>query len=224
METKKAKIFNVIILDKSGSMQSIARQAMDGVNETLGSIRSSQLRNPEQDNYVTLVAFCGCERRTIYDATPIADARDITASDYRPCCTTPLYDAVGFTITRMHNEVEGHRAAVSVTIITDGYENSSREYTGEAVKSLIDSYKKQGWLFAYIGADHDVEAVAARLSIQHTLTFDKTAEGTAKMFSTGNVARSKWSKKMSELLVDDSLSDEALPMGMLDANEDYFDK
>ena len=63
----KTKIFNVMILDKSGSMNSIARQAVTGVNETLASIRSQQLKNPEQDNYVTLVAFCGCELKTIYD-------------------------------------------------------------------------------------------------------------------------------------------------------------
>ena len=92
------------------------------------------------------------------------------------------------------------------------------------MKSLIDSYKKQGWLFAYIGADHDVEAVAATLSIQHTLKFDKTAAGTAQMFSSDNMARTCWSKKMAALLTDDSVSDADLPTGMQDANEDYFDK
>ena len=100
--TMKTKIFNVMILDKSGSMNSIARQAVTGVNETLASIRSQQLKNPEQDNYVTLVAFCGCELKTIYDQVPIAETKDLTDSDYRPCCMTPLYDAVGTTITRIH--------------------------------------------------------------------------------------------------------------------------
>ncbi|MBQ5467044.1 MAG: VWA domain-containing protein, partial [Muribaculaceae bacterium] len=96
--TNKNKIYNVIILDKSGSMSSIAKQAVDGVNETLGAIRSSQLKDPTQDNYVTLVAFCGCELRTIFDNVPIAEVRDITRKDYQPCCMTPLYDAIGKTI------------------------------------------------------------------------------------------------------------------------------
>ena len=172
--TNKTKIYNVIILDKSGSMSTIAKQAVDGVNETLGGIRSSQLKDPTQDNYVTLVAFCGCELRTIYDNTPIAEVRDITPNDYRPCCMTPLYDAVGTTITRLHPIVTDNKGAAAVTIITDGYENASHEYSGKAIKDLIERYKNEGWMFAYIGADHDVEAVAAQMSIDNTLVFDKT--------------------------------------------------
>ena len=45
----KTKVFNVIILDKSGSMSSIARQAVDGVNETIGSIRSAQEITPTRN-------------------------------------------------------------------------------------------------------------------------------------------------------------------------------
>ena len=67
----KTKVFNVIILDKSGSMSSIARQAIDGVNETIGSIRSAQEKNPDQEHIVTLVAFCGCEMKAIYDNVPV---------------------------------------------------------------------------------------------------------------------------------------------------------
>ena len=102
METKKMKVYNVIVLDKSGSMSSIARQAVDGVNETIGSIKSAQEKNPDQEHIVTLVAFCGCELKTIYDNVPVAEVKPLTDRDYRPCCMTPLYDAVGTTITRVH--------------------------------------------------------------------------------------------------------------------------
>ncbi|MBR2084702.1 MAG: VWA domain-containing protein, partial [Muribaculaceae bacterium] len=88
-------VYNVIILDKSGSMSSIARQAIDGVNETIGSIKSAQEKNPDQTHLVTLVAFCGCEMKTIYDNVPVAEATTLTDKDYRPCCMTPLYDAIG---------------------------------------------------------------------------------------------------------------------------------
>ena len=60
-------VYNVIILDKSGSMSNITRQAIDGVNETIGSIKSAQEKNQDQKHLVTLVAFCGCEQRIIYD-------------------------------------------------------------------------------------------------------------------------------------------------------------
>ena len=219
--TKKAKIYNVIILDKSGSMSSIRRQAIDGVNETLAAIRSSQLRDPEQDNYVSLVAFCGCEMKNIYDATPIGDVKDITSEQYVPCCMTPLYDAVGMTVTKMQKTVSDERAAVSVTIITDGYENASQEYSGAAVKALIEACKQAGWLFAYIGADHDVEMVAARLSITNNMKFDKTDAGTKAMFKKERSSRGKWACKMKTILMDDDL-DENYQSCMGKANEDYF--
>lgn len=141
METKnRTKVYNVIILDKSGSMSSIAKQAIDGVNETIASIKRGQELHPEQDNQLTLVAFCGCELRKIYEQTPIGEVRPITTRDYRPCCMTPLYDAIGNTITAVHRMMEHDRNAIaSVTIITDGYENASKEYTHTAIRSLIEA-------------------------------------------------------------------------------------
>ena len=221
--TNKTRIYNVIILDKSGSMSTIAKQAVDGVNETLGGIRSSQLKDPTQDNYVTLVAFCGCELRTIYDNTPIAEVRDITPNDYRPCCMTPLYDAIGTTITRLHTIVTDNKGAAAVTIITDGYENASREYSGKAIKDLIERYKNEGWMFAYIGADHDVEAVAAQMSIDNTLVFDKTEAGTREMFAKHKRSRSHWAFLRSSLSRQVFESDEDRLQAEREANKGFFD-
>lgn len=221
--TNKNKIYNVIILDKSGSMSSIAKQAVDGVNETLGAIRSSQLKDPTQDNYVTLVAFCGCELRTIFDNVPIAEVRDITPNDYRPCCMTPLYDAIGTTITRLHPIVTDNKGAAAVTIITDGYENASREYSGKAIKDLIERYKNEGWMFAYIGADHDVEAVAAQMSIDNTLVFDKTEAGTREMFAKHKRSRSHWAFLRSSLSRQVFESDEDRLQAEREANKGFFD-
>ena len=134
-------VYNVIILDKSGSMSSIARQAIDGVNETIGSIKSAQEKNPDQTHLVTLVAFCGCELKCIYDNVPVAQVQPLTDKDYRPCCMTPLYDAIGTTISRVHalKSKEGEDTLALVTIITDGYENASHEFSLAAITSLIES-------------------------------------------------------------------------------------
>lgn len=176
--------YNVVILDKSGSMSSIRKQAIDGVNETFGSIRSSQKKHPDMKQLVTLVAFCGCEQKVIYENTPIDEVNDITQNDYQPCCMTPLYDTIGNVCSRLHNQVKGDAtASVAVTIITDGYENASREFSGKAIKALIEAYKEDGWMFAYIGADHDVEAVAFSLAIDNHMSFDKTEAGTTQMFA-----------------------------------------
>lgn len=196
----KTRVFNVIVLDNSGSMSSIARQAIDGVNETIGSIKSAQEKNPDQEHMVTLVAFCGCEMRSIYDNVPVAEVKPLSDKDYCPCCMTPLYDAIGTTITRVHaakSQVSDSLALV--TIITDGYENASREYSHTAIRALIDSYKAQGWQFTYIGADHDVEHVSFSLHIDHHLQFDKTAEGTQEMFAKERRSRGRWLGKAQAL-------------------------
>lgn len=218
-------VYNVIILDKSGSMSSIARQAIDGVNETIGSIRSAQEKNPDQKHMVTLVAFCGCEMKVIYDNVPVAEAKTLTDKDYRPCCMTPLYDAVGSTITRIHSlKSSDDNSLALVTIITDGYENASREFTLTALKSLIDSYKEQGWQFTYIGADHDVEQVAYTLNIDHSMQFDKDEEGTIAMFAKERKSRLRWMERMADVMSAPCGSQEERLKNIKRTNkEDFFD-
>ncbi|MBQ4367166.1 MAG: VWA domain-containing protein [Muribaculaceae bacterium] len=210
METvKKTKIHNIIILDKSGSMGSIARQAIDGVNETIASIKMAQEKNPEQDNDLSLVAFCGCEMRVIYRMVPILKVEPMTRRDYRPCCMTPLYDAIGYTITEAHRIMQSEENVMaSVTIITDGYENASREYSHSAISSLIEAYKSEGWLFAYIGADHDVEKVARSLNIDNDLRFEKTSAGTKRMFTKYNVSRERYLESVMPCMSSKELSQE----------------
>ena len=105
---------------------------------------------------------------------------DFTQKDYRPGGCTPLYDAMGKTL----NEFEGQISAddrVMATIITDGYENASEEYSGKAVKALVSRLREKGWTFAYIGANQDAVEVARDLNIDNALNFDATAEGVCKM-------------------------------------------
>lgn len=192
-----SKIYNVVILDKSGSMTSIRKQAVDSVNETFGCIRSMRKKNAEQEQFVTLVAFCGCEQKVIYENAPIEKVNNITLADYEPCCMTPLYDAIGNVCTRLHTTIKDDASAsVAVTIITDGYENASREFSGKAIKALIEAYKQEGWMFAYIGADHDVESVAFNLSIDNTMTWEKTEEGTEEMAKIVNESRMHWADRV----------------------------
>ena len=121
----------------------------------------------------------------------------IKAEDYQPCCGTPLYDAIGEACSRLHKTIENEKdAAVSVTIITDGYENASQEWNHEAIKSLIEQYKKEGWLFAYIGAEHDVESVAFALSIDNHMKFDKSSDGFCEMSRVESKARKNWMDKV----------------------------
>ena len=194
METTKTKIYNLIILDKSGSMNSIKEQALSGYNETLGTIRSAQLKHLDtQEHFVSLAVFCSCGTQMIYDMTPIKDADNLTSDKYQPCCCTPLFDAVGTSVQNLRKAIEEDKtAAVLVTIITDGLENSSKEWNGTAVKKLIEECKGLGWNFAYIGADHNVEEIAEKLSINNTSIFDKSEAGVKSMWNQQHEAMSSY--------------------------------
>ena len=181
-ETKQTKtqVFNVIILDKSGSMESIRQAAVSGFNETLNGIKKAQEEYADtQEHFVSLLTFCDCEKKYVFDKVPVAKARPLMMNDYQPCCCTPLYDAMGFTLTTMRNYVKDiEDSVVVVTIITDGLENASKEYTGAAVKLLVEQLKGEGWTFTYMGANQDSVEVAFNLSIRNARNFDYSAQGT----------------------------------------------
>lgn len=190
-------IHNLIILDESGSMVSIYHPALTGVNETLQTIRQAQTDHETQSHYVTLVAFDTGHFNKIYSNTPSAEAVDITEEQYHPCGGTPLYDAMGRSINELR-QVAAKDDIVLVTIITDGYENSSREYNGPAIKSLVEEMKALGWVFTYIGANQDVEAVGASLSIDNKLAFCADENSTKAMFMKENRSRTKFFDKVSK--------------------------
>jgi len=203
----KTQIYNLIILDKSGSMNSIAKAAISGFNETVGGIRSAQERfNDTQEHFVSLMVFCDCEKRLIYDKVPVADVKELTSNDYRPCCCTPLYDAMGISINALFNDIKDKEDATAVvTVITDGLENASKEYSGNAIKALVERMKdKEGWSFAYIGANQDVNAVSQSLSINEAIAFDYNEEGTRKAFERDSSARLKRFSLMSSAFADTS--------------------
>lgn len=196
----KTQVFNVIILDKSGSMESIRKAAIDGFNETLNGIKKAQEKYAEtQEQLLTLVTFCNCEKMLVYDNLPVTEAKALTVNDYQPCCGTPLYDAMGFTLTSMRKHVkEIDDAVVVVTIITDGEENSSREYSGKAIKELVEQLRAEGWSFTYMGANQDSVEVAISLSIRNARNFECSDEGVQKSWEREANTRSNFYARLHE--------------------------
>lgn len=201
------RIHNLLIVDESGSMDAIYEPALTGINETLQTIRESQAEHPEQEHFVTLATFDTSHYNEIYRNVPAASASDIGRNAYRPCGGTPLYDAMGRAINTLRPDVDGDDV-VLVTVITDGYENASREYTAPAIKALVDELGKKGWVFAYIGANQDAEAVAASMSIKNSMCFDATDQGTTDMFEKECNSRKRFFSRLENCSI--------CP------NEDYF--
>ena len=121
-----SKIFNLIILDESGSMEPIREQALVGANKTIQSIRVAQQESPDDNQMITFVTFdSGGGRpdvRKLIDCRKIDEVQDLTWDQYTPHGCTPLYDAIGFSVKDLLPKV-GEGDHVLVTIITDGYEN-----------------------------------------------------------------------------------------------------
>lgn len=220
---EKLIIHHLIILDKSGSMSSIADAAVSGVNETISSIRQAQKEfGDKQQNYLTLRVFCGCEQVDVYDATPIDKVRDFSARDYRPCCSTPLYDAVGDSLNKMIQHTKDQLASVVVTIITDGMENASSDYSYSDIKHLIARLTDEGWTFVYMGADHDVEGVAAGLHIKNVHRFEHTEEGLGASFDYERRSRVEWNRRLNEVQASQSLSPEVFKEQLRQMSQSYF--
>ena len=196
-KTEKTKIFNVIIMDRSGSMWDIQKPAIMGFNEVLGGVKAAAKKFDEtQEQFITLVLFDSSSIDDVYWNADPSVASILTEETYVPGACTPLYDAMGRTLTRLEKELKGEgNHSVLVTVITDGYENDSSEYDLPAVRALVEHLKAKGWSFAYMGTDHDVHGVSVSLSITNVIQFQKTEEETLRTFKKERRAREKWAEE-----------------------------
>lgn len=190
---------NLIILDESGSMSCVRSQTISGCNETLNSIRNTAKEHPDMKQFVSIFCFDDTNSRYIFQDVPIENTHDLTEEDYSPNSCTPLYDAVGYTVTQLRKLIENTNSAAVVTIITDGAENASRKWTHQTVVELIDGLKKKGWVFTFIGANIDVEQTAQGLGINSYSIFEQTDEGMSRMFEEERRSRRAYYSKVNYL-------------------------
>ena len=228
----KTEIYNLIILDESGSMECVRRQTIDGCNETINTIRASQEKFAgTQTHFVSIYAFQSNGRRQsryVMKNQPVGNVPDITADDYEPWGMTPLYDAVGSTLSDLKAAVAGAEMAIgSVTIITDGAENSSQDYDLRKVADMIAKLKEKGWSFNFIGANIDVERTAASLNIDNSLEFQQDEEGTRAMFEQERNSRMAYHSRLNEAMAESCCGcepEESRLQRMRDAAKNYFKK
>ena len=191
------RVFNMIIVDESGSMCVIERQALAGINETIETVKKMQQLHPDMEQRISLLTFDSGHKTFKYDNVKADNVNTLSARDYNPRGGTPLYDAIGIAIAKL-NAQTSEKDNVLVTIITDGEENSSEEYNLHMVKTLISKMKKQGWTFTLIGTDNlDVEGMAGSMNIDNHLAFTQDEQGTQMMFARENRARMRYNESIS---------------------------
>ena len=188
----------MIIVDESGSMCVIERQALAGMNETIDTVKKMQKMHKDMEQRISLLTFDSGHKTFKYDNVKAESVHRLDSKDYNPCGGTPLYDAIGTAISKLNAQTTEHDN-VLVTIITDGEENCSQEYNLKMVKTLIDKMKKQGWTFTLIGTDNlDVEGMAGKMCIDNHLAFTQDDRGTREMFARENKARMRFNECVSK--------------------------
>ena len=224
----KTKFFNLIILDESGSMYCMKKQTIDGCNETINTIRAAQKKFAStQEHFVSIYAFQSDgarDSRYLIKNVPCAEVNHISSEYYEPDGCTPLFDAVGSTLTDLKRKVEKEDSAIgSVTIITDGEENSSTHYTGSQVAEMINVLKAKGWSFNFIGANIDVQRAAQQLNIDNYLAFEQTEEEAAAMFKKERNSRMNYYCRANSVIYE-CASPETREERLRSVASDYFEQ
>lgn len=167
------------ILDKSGSMSSVQDSTISGFNEYIQTLQKDKKSKYE----FTLTLFDTITSQP-HIQKDIKDVPSLNKETYNPDGYTALYDAVCTTIK---NTKEAKNQKVLTVIMTDGEENSSKEYTQVEMKNLIEDKEKEGnWKFVYLGANQDSYAAAQKFGINpnNTANFNATARGMNMTMST----------------------------------------
>lgn len=198
METKH-QVHNLIILDESGSMDSIKDSIIQGFNELVQTAKGMEKQFPDQEHFVSLISFNGLGQKILHFIDPVERLEQIDGHRYNPDASTPLYDAVGYAANKLKQALSGQTDYnVLVTILTDGRENASKEFSGSQIKKLVEELKQNFWTFTYIGTEHDIESAAVSISITNTMVFNKNADGIKSMFDKEKRARVAFSRKIRD--------------------------
>lgn len=177
-----------VVLDRSGSMSSIVEDTIGGFNTFVRGQKEAP-----GSAHLTLVQFDD-QYEVNYTAKDIQKVQELNKETFVPRGMTALYDAIGKTINstgeRLRKMAEKDRPAkVIFVILTDGGENSSREYRLDKIKEMITHQEsKYSWEIVYLGANQDAFAVGQSLGVQFskTMSWHASSAGVKGVYSNLN--------------------------------------
>lgn len=173
--TKPSKNRVHFILDESGSMGSCCDSTIDGFNEYINGLKNDKNGNKYK---ISLTKFEGGNIVNVYEDIHVNKVVPLDRSTYCPCGGTNLNDAIGSVMTNMKkNKLRGKHNTL-IIIMTDGWENMSKEWTADGVATLVEEQKKDGWTVTFLGANIDTQKVSKSYSI---------SPQNAKSYSTANM-------------------------------------
>lgn len=174
--TEPVELNSYILLDRTGSMSSIWDEALGSVNAYVASVIEPD-DGPDVNNDITLAVFDaqdGLQFDVLRKNVTGENWNEVTSEEVAPRGMTPLFDAIGRIISVA--EADAPEKAV-IVIMTDGMENSSREFNKEQAKSALDRVEGKGWQVVFLGAEFanfsDADAVGVSASKQMAVSKDQ---------------------------------------------------
>jgi len=163
----------------------------DAIGGFNGMLADQRRENPDARMTVTLF---DTGYTIVHSGKPIHEIPELTPDTYRPGGMTALLDAFGRTIdavgSRLAKAPESERPdKVIFVLITDGMENSSREYTKTMVKDKVKHQEeKYAWQFIYLGANQDAITEGADMGILTAANYCGSGIGTRMAYMGASLA------------------------------------
>lgn len=169
-----------VVLDRSGSMSSVLKDTIGGFNSFVENQRETN-----QDQVYVITQF-DTEYEVRQDGVELDDVEVLTKKNYVPRGGTALLDAMGQTIHSMDAILAKDKSIQQalLVVLTDGEENSSKEFTRDQVFALISEREKTNWEFAFLGAGQDAISQGHKLGISNSMQFANTGLGAQSAFSS----------------------------------------
>lgn len=207
--TSVTRIYNLIILDESGSMASLQQTTISTFNELIQSISAEASKNDSREQWVQFFSFNGNGINEQIPLQKVSQLMQLNEDNYRPDSMTPLFDAIGHATGKLRYALETETDyVVLVTILTDGAENASREFTASTIANIIRGLQQQHWVFTYIGTNQDVIKEATRINITNYMKYDNNKDSLKNAMLKERSSREKFYKDLDK--------------GRQAANEKYF--
>lgn len=160
----KNTVHYALVLDQSGSMESLKEVTISSFNEQIDSIRTMIQKHPDSEVKVTLCVF-NDEIEMRMEAADIDQVTKLGHHNYRPNSCTALYDAMGITMLKVQENLKPDDK-VFLAIFTDGLENASRTYTLADIVHKLDEAKLKGWNIRFFCNTLDLEYFRERLKLK----------------------------------------------------------
>lgn len=164
-------VHQLLLLDASGSMKRIKLHALDAANEIIQTARNvAKEYADKQEHRFTLITFNTSDTTYIYKNADTLTIEDLTPSQYSPDGGTPLYDAIGQLMTLMEMNV-ADEDKVLVTLITEGHDTASQEYTCLEIKQMIERLRMKGWTIECLKFFQNIIDISCHTCLCHSSNF-----------------------------------------------------